>query len=32
MMLGRGNNKKSSCCESNEANQSSQLELNKTSE
>ncbi len=33
MMLGRGNNnKKSSCCESKEDNQSAQLELNKPAE
>lgn len=29
MMLGRGSNKKSSCCENEESNSSTQLELNK---
>lgn len=32
MMLGRGNNKKSDCCESKEENQSAQLELNNKAE
>jgi hypothetical protein len=32
MMLGRGNKRKSSCCESKEDNKTAQLELNETAE